>query len=74
MTDDEYRNQIDAEAVAQARSKPWPDRSKVRRVRIEESELVNPRAQLVRERAERRAPHQMAHAANDDREREGATE
>jgi hypothetical protein len=36
MTDDEYRNQIDAESVAQARSKPWPDRSRVRRVRVEE--------------------------------------
>jgi hypothetical protein len=33
MTDDEYRNTIDAEAVAR---KPWPDLSKVRRVRIED--------------------------------------
>jgi hypothetical protein len=37
VTDEvEYIQQLDREAVAQARSKPWPDRSRVRRVRVNE--------------------------------------
>ena len=35
MTDDDYRTQLDAEAVQRARSKKsWPDPAKVRRVAI----------------------------------------
>ena len=39
--------------------KPWPDLTKVRRVRVDEGDDVS---------------HQMARAANADREREGDTE
>lgn len=58
MTDDEYRDTIDAEQVAQARGKPWPDRSRVRRVRIDDT--PHRMAQAVR------ADHER------EREREGA--
>jgi hypothetical protein len=36
VTDEEYINQIDAEAVAHAKGKPWPDPKSVRRIRIED--------------------------------------
>jgi hypothetical protein len=66
MRDEDYITEIDAEAVAHARSRPWPDRSKVRRVRIADGDQPTfPRANV--ERA-------MAQAANTSREREGATE
>jgi hypothetical protein len=61
VKDEDYIAEIDAEAVARARRKPWPDRSRVRRVRVEEP--GDPTMQ-----------RRMAHAANNDREREGATE
>jgi hypothetical protein len=64
--EDQYARQIDAEQVAQARSKPWPDRSKVRRVRIADGDQPT----FPRENVERA----MAQVANTDREREGATE
>jgi hypothetical protein len=34
--EDEYARQLDAEAVARARRKPWPSPGTVRRVRVEE--------------------------------------
>ncbi len=58
LTEQQWQDQIDAEQVAHARRKPWPDPAKVRRVRIDDHTL----------------PQHMAHAANRDREREGDTE
>jgi hypothetical protein len=60
--EDEYARQLDAEAVARARSKkPWPSPGTVRRVRVEEP--GDPTMQ-----------RRLAVAANESREREGATE
>ena len=37
MTDEDYAAEIDAEAVAHARRKPWPAPGTVRRVRVNEA-------------------------------------
>jgi hypothetical protein len=64
MTDDEYAAEIDAEAVARARSKRrFPDMSKVRRVDVRGAETPD-----------EKLAHELAQAANTDREREGDTE
>ena len=63
MTDDKHTNKIDAEAARIRR--PFPDLSKVRRVRVDDEGPTSYQARVDRE---------MAQAANADREREGATE
>jgi hypothetical protein len=66
MTDDEYAAEIDAEAVARARSKRrFPTMSKVRRVRVDDEGPTSYQARVDRE---------IAEAANHSREAEGDTE
>lgn len=48
LTEQQWQDQIDAEAVAQATGRPWPDMTKVRRVPIYDGPA-------------RTLPEQMAH-------------
>jgi hypothetical protein len=65
MTDDEYGTTIDAETVAHARRRPFPDPVRVRRVRVDDEGPTPYQARVDRE---------IAEAANHSREREGDTE
>lgn len=66
MTDEQsYAAQLDAEAVAHARSKPWPAPGTVRRVRVDNEGPTSHQARVSREMAQ-------AVQADHERERRGA--
>lgn len=64
LTEKQWQDEVDQDRVAHAR--PWPDRSRIRRVPIHD-EATPQQSRVSRER-------RMARSANDAREREGVTE